>query len=500
MLGAVLALATVRHARVAAQEVVPGGVRELVTTELEAGHWAMDAALRAEALGLLERPLPFRRTLSLELAAEVLAEAARAAQGRGHGLEELTQGWRRRFFREFGGLSGEGAVDAPVMLGLRAGGGVVNRSGRAAPGYGEVGAGRTGARPLDDGLVVAAEVEWVSAGTHLGLLVQPESRSDGGSLRYRRLDAVVGLGGWRLAVGRQPLGLGKTAASGLVLSGGVPLDRVELRTERPAILPGMLGFLGPVGAQAFVSRLGDEARHAREPYFWGGSLSIQPFARLGAAVHRAAMFGGNGWDEPLTVKTLVDMLIGRVANLGFENQIVSVEARYRLPTEGVLPLTAFLEWGAEDAAGGWWDVPGRVIGIETPAVPGAEGLALGAAYTAIAERCCGNSPWYRHAAFEGNWAAQDLPLGHPLGGEGSEWLAYGTLDRPERNFRVEGRLYRRDRSGQNLYVPGREESFGGAMSGSWWPRRHAEVEARVQVEAGSGWSEHELGIGTNLYF
>lgn len=496
VLGALLALASARPARVPAQEVVPGGERELVTPDLAPGHWAMDAARRAEALGLLKRPLPYRRGISVELAEQVLEEAAAAARGRGAGLEALTEGWRARFAREFGGLQGEGRVGAR-LLGARVGVEMESHGGRATPGSGEVPPDRTGAIPLGDDAGLALGAEVVAGGEWWGILAAPVLRD--GTDRFRRFDAVVGWEGWSLAMGRQPVGYGKTRPGGLVLSGAVPLDRIELRTERPAELDGVLRHLGPAGMQLFISRLSGQ-RHERRPYLWGGSVSIQPFPRFGVAVHRAAMFGGRGYDAPLTVKTIVDMLIGRVAGLGFENQIVSVEGRFRLPTDSVLPLTAYLEWGAEDAAGGWWDVPGRVIGLETPALPGLERVSVGAAYTRIAPRCCFNSAWYRHLAFEGNWAEADRPLGHPLGGEGEEWLAYGSLDDAARALRIQGELFRRDRSGLNLFVPGREESLGGSIGADWRPRPGWEAEATLRLESGSGWTEHELGLGATLFF
>ena len=496
VLGVCLALASSRPVRVAAQEVIPGGERELVTPDLEPQHWVMDAARRAEGLGLLSRPLPFRRGIPVAMAAEVLEEAAAAARGRGAGLEALTEGWRERFAREFGGLAGLGRVGAPRLVGVRVGVEGVSRVGGEGPGFGER-PQQTGAVPLGNGADLAVDGQAVVAGEWLGVLVEPLVRD--GTDRLRRVDAVVGWEAWRVAVGRQPVGYGKTRPGGLVLNGAVPLNRLEVRTERPTVFGGVLRYLGPSALQLFISRLSDN-RHERQPYLWGGSASIQPFPRFGVAVHRAAMFGGRGWHEPLTAKTLVDMLIGRVAGLGFENQIVSVEGRFRLPTEEVVPLTAYLEWGAEDAAGGWWDVPGRVIGLESPAVPGLEGLALGAAYTDIAPRCCYNSAWYRHVAFQGNWAEASRPLGHPLGGEGVEYMVYGSFDDPVRAMRMEGRIFRRDREGENLYVPGREESTGIAVEGDWRPRPRLELDARLMLETGSDWTERELGLRANLFF
>src|SRR5690606_31612658 len=131
--------------------------------------------------------------------------------------------------------------------------------------------------------------------------------------RLERFELVTGWGNWRLSAGRQPVGLIKSPAAGLVLSGGVALDRVSLRTERMRRLPGFLRVMGPVGAELVVSRLWNDERHEREPFLWGGTLSVQLFPRFGLAVHRAAMFGGRGYAEPVTLETLVDMLLGRVS-------------------------------------------------------------------------------------------------------------------------------------------------------------------------------------------
>lgn len=482
------------------QALIPGRPgAEGTAPDVAPDHWVMDAVRRAEALGLLDEPLPFRRAISLDVVGALLEEAAEAARGRGARAEALTEGWRLRFYREYGGVAVGAVPGEPRLLGLRASAAAESGDGLVAPGFAEVGAGRTGAVPLEDEARVGVSGEAVIGfGESVGLLVEPEVRTDGVALR--RIDLALGRGNWKVSLGRQPLGLAKSPRAGVVLSGAVPLDRLEVRMERPELIAGALEFLGPVAVEGFIARLWDEDRHLREPYFWGGTLSVQPHPRVGLAVHRAAMFGGRGYDAPLTLKTVVDMLIGRVANLGFENQIVSVEGRYRLPTEAWVPLTGYVEWGAEDAAGGWWDVPGRVIGLETPAVPGLEALAMGAAYATIAEQCCGNSPWYRHGAFPGSWAAEDRPLGHELGGQGSQWLAYGSYDRPERNYRVEGRLFRRNREGQNLFVPGREESHGGDVGIRWIERHDVEVEAGVGVESGSGWTELRLEVGANLYF
>lgn len=496
LLGVVLAAVVSAPCGAQAPGVTNGETPRSVTPNVLPDHWVMDAVRRAEGMGLLEQSVPFRAALSLDHAAEILEEAAATASQRDSATARLARGWLSRFRREYGGLTAGGAAR---WLGLQAAVAGESHTGRVAPGFGELGEERKGAVALDDEGWVGAETELSAAlGEHLALMFAPRVNSE--RTRLERFELVTGWGNWRLSAGRQPVGLIKSPAAGLVLSGGVALDRVSLRTERMRGLPGFLRVMGPVGAELVVSRLWNDERHEREPFLWGGTLSVQPFPRFGLAVHRAAMFGGRGYAEPVTLETLVDMLLGRVSNLGFENQIVSVEARYRLPTERWAPLTAYLEWGSEDAAGAWWDVPGRVFGLESPAIPGLEALAIGAAYTDIAAHCCFNPPWYRHHAFYGAWAAYDRPLGHRLGGEGSEWLVYGSFDRPEEGYRVEAQLFRRERSGQNLYVPGREESAGAALRASWRQRPGLELRGEGALESGSGWSERRLRLGAHVFF
>src|SRR5690606_12877298 len=141
---------------------------------------------------------------------------------------------------------------------------------------------------------------------------------------------------------------------GGALTGAATIDAGQLGTRQAVERPGIVQPLGHAALHTFVGRL-DEERHPDDPWFWGASLRIQPNRRLTLGVSRAAIFGG---DEAVTTERVLSMLIGRVVGLGFENQVVSASGRLTLPTERVVPLALHLEWGAEDAAGSWWAVPG----------------------------------------------------------------------------------------------------------------------------------------------
>jgi hypothetical protein len=361
---------------------------------------------------------------------------------------------------------------------------------------------RTGVLPVEDRTGFAGALDLrASLGRHLALAARPALR--GGDAEWERFEAVAGWGPLALSAGRQPVGYGYGAGGGVILSGAVALDRVQLSTTRPFTLPWVLRHLGPVSLHAFGSRLGGERHRERRPYAWGASGAVRPHPRFTLSVHRAAMFGGRNGDSvyAVTPGRILDMLIGRVEGIGFENQEVSAEARLRLPTERFLPATVYVEWGSEDAAGSWMDVPGRVMGVYLPALPALPQVALGVERAAFAPSCCGNPSWYRHLFFPGAWAAGDLPLGRELGGHGSELLLYAEAELLDSRLRLAGRGFRREREAENLFVPGREgRSTGVSAELLWRLGSGADLRLRGAREAGEEWSQHALELGTRIFF
>ncbi|HEX8903505.1 MAG TPA: capsule assembly Wzi family protein, partial [Longimicrobiaceae bacterium] len=248
----------------------------------------------------------------------------------------------------------------------------------------------------------------------------------------------------------------------------------------------------------FAGPVNDSTRHPTGPTLWGMRVAAQPHPRLTLGANRGAMFGGTG--DPVTVGRIAKMLVG-VVHSTFENQVISLDARWRLPTDRVLPATAYLEWGADDAAGALDETPARVIGLFLPALPGAPEAAAGVEYTYFKHGCCGHGPWYLNSTFPGNWAVRGRPLGHPLGGEGSEYAAYAHADLLEARVRVEGRAWIADRSarsirrygGGNLFTPERTgRATGGRLEGAWRVRPRADLRAEWTLEDGDGWREQML--------
>lgn len=461
------------------------------TPLLAPDHWAVRAAFRAEALGLVEFH-PAQRAVPVIQVAEALGTAARGAEGR---LAAPAEAWRRRFREEFGVDPAVGAAGV-TWWSAAAGAGIDVRRGAAAPGTGIFEwEERTGAEPLADRAVpVLATRVGMAPNSWSGFMAAP--RMVGARLGVPEWEAAVASGPLRVSLGRRPVGYG---SGGVVMSGSGPVERLEVASAGAVRLPGVARLLGPITLNTFIGPL-REARHPDTPWLWGASGGIRPHPRFRLSVHRAAMLGGGDNPTPMTARTMVPTLVGfHVGDLA--NQVVSVDMRWRLPTDLLLPATAYLEWGAEDSAGAWKNVPGTVAGLWLPALPGLPGVSLGGERARFAPACCGNPPWYRHRQFLGGWAADDRPLGHPLGGNGTEWAAYLDMDGLASDVRLAGRLFLRQREVENLFAHERRgNSRGFSVDAAWRPWSSVEGRVDLRGDYASGWAEQSGSVTLYVFF
>jgi hypothetical protein len=285
----------------------------------------------------------------------------------------------------------------------------------------------------------------------------------------------------------------------VVLGSSEAWNRVQLETVQPLALPGPLRLLGLAAFHTSLGTIGSE-RHPGDPFFWTASASIRPHRRFTLSAHRAAIFGGDNVATPFTLWNFV-RLAGGLHTADFENQVVSLEARYRIPSDAWLPLSIYTEWGFDDSAGAIRDVPGYVAGVYAPALPGLARVSAGVERGSFSGSCCGNPPWYRHAAFPGGWAHRDLPLGHQLGGEGSESLVWTRMDLKRLPMSLDWRGWLRERGEENLYTPVRRgRSWGTAGELRWWGGNHLDAYFSASRDAGDGWNETRLRAGVNRFF
>lgn len=487
-------------AQAAAQEARPPAP-EFAAPFLPDDHWSLGAVRRLYGLGLTPTGFdPGRRTLSRKEAGAVLLRAAELAEAdTAVPGARLARAYARRFAEEFPATASalEGRPARTAWFG-RAGvlAGVEVRRGavRAGSGY-DNGGGWTGPEPAADmaGGVLGASAA-VALHPHLAAVVAPVLRGGGLELADAHLVAVVGgVGAW---AGRRPVGFGPGVGGALVLDAIVPFDGGGLFLARPLELPGPFGSLR---VETFVSRM-ERNGPVMRPWVWAARAGLSPHPRLSLGVNRGAVFAGNG---EFSLRDLAYVIVGKHggAHSETDNQVVALDAFFRPPL-GRVPLLLYVEWGFEDSAGAWKDVPALVAGIELGAVPGIEALALGLERTAFAGSCCGNPIWYRHWAFQQGWTDGGVPLGHPLGGHGSEWLLHSRADLLDARLRLAGRVFRRRRGAENLFAPDRQGNSRGAslhgeyrISGGW------DGVARAFYEWGErGWHEAHVLAGLRARF
>jgi Capsule assembly protein Wzi len=469
---------------------------------LPADHWAVRAAARAEALGLADNYLPAQGAVPRAVVLRVLEHASAEAAGR-PAFARLAAGWLARFREEFPEYGTDEDGDALfVPVNGRAAVGWADEEGRLSPAIGYFGARE---HPERMPALSSPRVD-VAAGTQnrRNLAAWALGRWDERGADVARWEAVGSIGPVALSAGRQPVSYGWGDGGGIVF--GAPLmPRVEAQTLRPVRLPGLLRAFGGVTLNTFATHVGGR-RHPDEPWLWGARLAFQPHRRLTFAVNRGSLFGGD--EAAITPGRLAGMFLG-VIRSRFENQVVSFEGRWRLPTDSILPATVYLEWGADDGAGALDEVPAQVGGIFFPALPGLPEVAAGIEGARFAGVCCGHGPWYFNSTHPGNWARGTWPLGHPLGGEGWEAAAYARAELMDARLRVNLRGYARDRSeeslgfygGGNLYSPDRTgRSTGFRAEGAWRLAPRTELRALLAREAGDGWSERQAEGFLSVFF
>lgn len=320
--------------------------------------------------------------------------------------------------------------------------------------------------------------------------------------RATEFQAVMSAGPTGVWAGRRQLGYAPGASGGMVVDraqfdgGGVFLTR-----------PIDVLFIKRIRFETQLTRVHNvlnlnRSQFDTKPWFWNARGSFEPHPRLRFGITRGMMFGGEG-NLPVTFKRVVENLIGvYTANdeNSFANQNLSVDARYRVPVRSN-PLTLYAEWGAEDAAGGWWKVPGLLAGIEYGVVT--KNMSAGIERTEFLPNFGPNSIWYQNAWFRGGWADAGSAIGHPLGGHGAEWRVFANGDFVQHRVTADLALYARRRGAQNLYSPAwRGRSFGGEARADASLTRSLQLSARTNIEEGrtTDWSRREASVALRFIF
>jgi hypothetical protein len=484
------------------------GAPRFASPALPPDHWAVTAARRAVVLGLTPREIGWAEgSLTQALAGWALREASERSTSLAPAIHAAVAADWQRFAREFPEIaarlapqetpSSERAMSRVAHANVAAG--FSSDHGQLLP-----------VRSLDRTRENVSPPEPLED-SHEGDF---EARVGGLAGRYLAADAAGGrnegewgMRDWQLVggvsalsawVGKRALDYGPGAGGGIVFDGNAAFTGGGVMLAHPIRLPWLFRYLGQVSGETFLSQIDSNAA-SHNPWVFASHLSISPHPRLLLGGTQAFMFSGEG-QPPFTFRNFKEMFLThgiKVAGSEFENGIASVEARWRPPIP-VVPAVLYVEWGTDDNHSAWTKFPGVVAGLEVPSVPGVPTLSLGLERASFAPPCssCNGcacnyyATWYRHYVFMDGWTLDREPIGHPLGGDGTEWLLYGRLDDAARRFRADGRVFARERGRYNIYSPAREgRSVGGSAGAEYRLTPWLEVQASTMIEHGrTGWT------------
>ena len=274
-------------------------------------------------------------------------------------------------------------------------------------------------------------------------------------------------------------------------------DAVGIALDQPVHVKaiGALRFETQVGT--IKNRLNfNNQENEIEPYYWLTRISMQPARSFILGINRGMMLGGEG-NLPITFARVLRNAVGLYythnGENSFANQLVTVDLKVRTTR---WPTKAYIEWGAEDAAGGWWHEPGILAGIEV-ATSRAAGTAVGLERTEFVRNQRSNSLWYQNAWFRGGWSDAGELMGHPLGGDGTEWRMFAQ-GHEARIAHWQVAAYERRRGPQNVFSPQRQgQSRGIAANFDVLLMKKATLNVRAEREGGKAgaWSRTEVRVG-----
>lgn len=495
ILWAFLLAAAITPAGASAQSGDDGGLTP--SAYVEPGHWARTALRRLDALGLLPPGgKPGDGPVTRAEVAALFEHAVDAAPD--PATRTVASRYRALFCQELPDACEPPRTWSGVLGGSRVSVGYTNVSGRlltAEARLADILTPPTPPEPAGDVSTLGAVADASLVTPWLAARGRVRTDADGTTVEEAYLAGQWGgLGAW---AGRRRLGFGYGRQT-LVLQGRVAVDGAGIQTA-PFRLPWALRHLGVIRFSTGLFRT-DYSAPYREPWLLTtrGSITPVPWFTLGAT--RAAMVVVEGDDGATRLRRALEVFIGMhtVENTR-DNQVASLDVRLRVPSDQV-PLVVFGEWGVEDSAGAWFDVPGVIWGLYLGAVPGLEAAALGFQHTSMPRSCCGNPPWYRHAGFAGGWTDQRTPLGHSLGGHGTEWRGWSDLVLRHATATLE--LFGRRRGSENLYAPERVGfSRGAAVLTMLRPGASLELGGRLSYERGNaGWDETRAEISLSYLF
>lgn len=422
-------------------------------------HWSYDFLEALDAAGMASAWMVAVRPASREAVRGELSRVAGHDFGGGRVVDlwsNVFDGDHPRLFEAGArGWSGEVAAD----VGLREGDALLN------PGGGAYGLARVLASPS------AWSAVWIEGG-------------EGGGERLDvsfRPGAALRLGPFTLMASRQRIKAAGPASTSSQLGGEVPLDAVYLVSERPVTPPRIFALFTGATSWQFVVAPWPDAESSGGGWFGSGGVVMEPHPRFRYGITRSARMGGEGLPGVTAERLARTFLMRNNEPEEWDDQRVEFFARLRWSLFGY-PLATHVVLAQEDSP--MWKDPGVLTGVLVPVVR-EEGLySVRYEYSAYGKRAMWctwceyargqqthrfQGEWYEHAGV-GDFRAEGIPAGDPLGGYGAGHeleLSFWSSRRPVR-ARVWG--FARVREEANTLHdrwPGKRR--GGGVELSWHP-------------------------------
>jgi len=299
-------------------------------------------------------------------------------------------------------------------------------------------------RPIADGTTATFETTHSALlGRYVALSINPRftakaNRFDGGnqSVRVQSGGANFLFGNLAIDVGREYALFSQAPAGGLLLSENAPaLDMIRLSTDRPAGLPWVLRYLGPLQAAVFVADLGAFHQIHAHSKLVGYHIEAHPHRLFEVGVEVIDEMGGNGAppasfaDRAADAFPIIDVAFRPNSDFLFSNKLAGVDFHWRLPSVAGLDLyaegvvddfdtrrfhsTVFLDGGG-------------IAGISFTCIVECGRLGVRAEYRQTGIR------YYTHTDFSSGVQENGVLLGDPLGPRGLG--GYLTVDGESRQF------------------------------------------------------------------
>lgn len=235
-----------------------------------------------------------------------------------------------------------------------------------------------------------------------------------------------------LTAGRQSLWWGPGFHGALLLSDNTrPFDLIKLTNPKPATLPWIFRYIGPIKLTGFVTRL-EEDRDFANPYLAGIRLDLKPHSSVNIGIARVAMFGGAG--RHVDAGVIWDVITAGNENVEGEpgNQLGSIDLKIVLPFK-LQKVVIYGELGGEDEAG---NLPSRVAylaGAYLPGVLGFERLDLRVEY---GQTYIGKYPgiWYTHHVYTTGYTYDGRIIGHHMGTDARDLFISAAYESPYGDF------------------------------------------------------------------